>query len=174
MKIRIQRLAGFMAMGLLLGSPATASEYTIQLSLLPDLQLVDREDDIRGIRLGFLTENQNVHSAELGLVNLTRGNYTGIGFGVMNVVYGEAFSLHVGTLNYAKTSRGVQYGAANCAGRNEGIQIGFYNHASENGFLQAGIVNHASNDGGFQVGLLNIDTNPDARFPAMVFINGSF
>ncbi len=91
---RTKLVLGLLALGVVAGG-AQADKF-LQLSVTPTLQLVDRAESIAGIRLAICSENANVGGVDLGIANITKGDFTGVGLGIFNKVEGD--------------SKGVQFG----------------------------------------------------------------
>ncbi len=168
-----------------------AENKPINLSLTPDIAIIDRYETIEGLTLSIWGENEQ-SSLALGLVNGTIGQSAG---------------LSVGILNYADNYKGLQWGLVNSTqedflgwqggfffgvvgsvvnyarGDMKGFQAGVVNYAGHLTGLQFGFVNFAESTGdGLQIGILNIirensiwfDELPDALAPGMIFVNWRF
>lgn len=148
-----------------------------QLALVPDVQIVRPADSVSGFRLSIYGENQDVTGVDLGIVNLTKGNFKGFGLDVISMIDGDAEGLMWNWLGYGRVSgdvtgwhhafvfsylqgetKGVQ---TSLVARNRsdftGVQLGAYTETGAHiGGVQAGIVNRASSVKGLQLGLLNM------------------
>ncbi len=147
----------------------------------PDMQLVPASESVSGIRLDIYGENKNVTGLELGLVNITTGDFTGVTglifipsifnrvdgtttglqFGLVNVTKGEVTGWQAGAINVfdAKVT-GLQTAIVNWGGEGikadfTGLQIGLVNAAKNVTGLQLGLVNYAQTLKGLQIGLWN-------------------
>jgi hypothetical protein len=177
-------LAGPALLALVLLPPAaTAQDSLFQLSLLgPTLQMVDDDQDIRGLRLNLLYGvNRNVSGVDFGLVNHTNGVMTGVGFGLANVVDEDFAGWQAGLLNVAPGRfTGLQWSAwtgaslVNTAGQGEGAQIAWgFNHAGSLRGFQLALVNVADDLYGVQVGIINI-IRSKADCPVLPLVNWKF
>jgi len=169
-------------MGVMGLSGVMAGNAPLQLSLTPDVALVDRSERIEGLTLNIWGENPQGALA-LGFVNGSTGTSAG---------------LTLGLLNYADNYTGFQWAAVNytgedflgwqlafvnyTGGRMKGLQTGFVNYAGKLTGLQFGFVNFAdSAETGVQIGLVNLISSnewftelPDELAPGMIFINWRF
>ncbi len=167
----------------LLPTPSPAQENPFQVSLLgPTLQMVDDDQDIRGLRLNLLYGvNRNVSGVDLGLINHTNGTMAGVGFGVANVVDEDFAGWQAGLVNLAQGRfTGLQWSAwtgaslANVAGQGEGAQIAWaFNQAQSLRGFQLALVNVAEDLHGVQVGLINI-IRSKKDFPVLPLVNWKF
>ncbi len=166
----------FVASGVMASSP-------IQLSITPDVALVDRDVRIEGLSLGIWSENPQTALA-LGIVSGSRGqsaglswsfllnyadSYKGIQWAPVNYNRANFLGWQSGLVNYTEgTMKGLQTGFVNYAGRLTGVQWGFFNYAE-------------SVETGVQVGFLNLMPQnawftelPNELAPGMLFVNWSF
>lgn len=173
------------ALGLVLSAPAHAAVSPLSVALLPPLQFPPDDFSITGARLsilwgdhrdiygfdlgllGNITEQRFVGLGVSGLLNLTHGQTTVIGFqaaGAANYntektgVYGAQMTLGLNYNQAASTVAGVQLAPiANFSPFTEiyGLQVGLFNKAQDVYGLQIGLVNFASSLHGLQIGLLN-------------------
>ena len=145
---------------------AQGQENPFQIAFVgPTMQLVDDDEDVRGIRLNVIYGvNQNVSGLDLGLINHTNGEMTGVGFGVVNVVDGGFSGWQAGMVNVTQGQfTGLQWAPwsilslANFAEAAEGAQIAAaFNRAEYMHGLQFSLVNVAEDMYGVQIGLINI------------------
>ena len=142
---------------------ASASEATkpIQLALVPDIQLVPQDESIRGLRLNIYGANQNVTGVDIGLMHETRGNFGGVGFGLLNIAHGEVRGLQFS---------GIYSGADD---RISGLQVGIVNRSANIHGLQIGLANFADDMTGFQLGLWNEIKNKE-QWQVIPIINAAF
>jgi hypothetical protein len=178
-----------MALSLLPGL-SIAQENPFQISLIgPTMQLVDDDEDVRGVRLNFIYGvNENVSGLDLGLINHTNGLMSGVQFGLVNVTDGGMTGWQAGTVNVTKGRfTGLQWapwglalspwsavGLANFAEAAEGAQIAWaFNQAEYMHGFQLSLVNVADDMHGVQVGLINIiRSKPD--FWILPLVNWKF
>ncbi|MCE9614465.1 MAG: hypothetical protein K8T26_09325 [Lentisphaerae bacterium] len=160
-----------------------AANAPLQLSLTPDIALVDRSETVEGLILNIWGENQQSALA-LGLVNGSTGdskglslafilnyadNYTGVQWASVNYTKGDFLGWQNGFVNYTD-------------GRMKGLQTGLVNYAGDLTGLQFGFVNYAENaETGVQIGLVNLlpanawfTALPDELAPGMVLVNWRF
>jgi ABC-type transport system substrate-binding protein len=173
----------------LIAGAALATE-PINISLVPDAALYDRDVEIRGLTLSIWGENPQTSFA-LGFVNGSTGQSVGLSIGLLN--YSDSYKgFQWGVVNYAKqdftgwqggfvlgimgsivnytdgTMTGFQSGVVNYAGNLRGFQLGFVNYAKtvDNG-LQIGFVNLMPENEWFE-GL------PEELAPGMIIVNWHF
>ena len=154
----------------------------IQLALWPpDLQLVDQEQSIHGLRLNIYGRNANVSGVDLGLVHEASGEFKGVAFGLASLVDGglhgvqwtwfysraggDSVGWQAGLITRADGGfRGLQTSAANMnEGDTTGVQIAWvYNStATHLTGAQIGLVNRATIVNGLQLGLVNLTEQMD-------------
>lgn len=160
----------------------------------PDLQLVDANEDVRGLRINFVYgENADVRGADLGIVNSTTGDFSGFGWAPgANLVDGEAVGVQWSWI-YSHTqgeftgwqsglvariggadSCGFQSGWINLAEADfKGLQLGLFNKAAHARGLQLGFVNWTEQLDGLQIGLVNYAENSDL-YKVLPFVNWQF
>ena len=165
--------------------PATlrAQDNPFQIAFIgPTMQLVDDDEDVRGVRINILYGvNQNMSGLDLGLINRTSGTMTGVGFGVANVADGGFAGWQAGLVNIAKEQfTGLQWSPGsigslvNVAEDGEGAQIAWvYNEARNLSGFQLSLVNVADDLYGLQIGLVNIIRSKD-EFPILPIVNWKF
>lgn len=157
------------------------ADTPIQLSLIPDMALYPRTEEVRGVALSIWGENPQKALA-IGLVNGSTGDSGG---------------LSIGPVNYAESYTGVQWGAVNISTENfmgwqngwinisqgtfTGFQLGLVNIGEDVTGLQAGWVNYAQDLHGVQIGFVNIAMNnpvftelPNKLSPVFPVLNWSF
>ena len=124
-------------------APAQETFKPLQLALVPTIELVPQDQSVHGLRLNIYGNNENVSGVDIGLVHETKSRFSGVAFGLLSIVHGEArglqFSgiysgadasisgLQVGMVNRSANIHGVQIGLANFADDMTGIQIGLWN-----------------------------------------------
>jgi hypothetical protein len=162
----------------------------INLSIVPDAALYDRNVQINGLALSIWGENPQTAFA-LGFVNGSTGQSAGLSVGLLN--YSDDYKgFQWGFVNYAKqdftgwqggfflgivgsvvnytdgTMIGFQSGVVNYAGNLRGFQLGFVNYAKAvDSGLQIGVVNLMPENAWF-------DNLPDELAPGMVIVNWHF
>ena len=140
---------------LLLYAPSRISAETpqdqqwnpLQLSVVPSMQLVDRTESIRGIRLSlFSGSNRNMYGLDVGLLNFTQSSSGGIGLGAANWTY-DHYGMQLGILNRAKRAWGIQAGLINISKYElSGLQFGLAN-AGNTAYPMFGLVwNYGAGD----------------------------
>ncbi len=195
-KLMIIALAATMVSG------AYAKSKGFQLSLVPDVAIVDRDTEINGVSLGVWNENPSPQFQwQFGFVNGSTGdsvgvkwfiflptiynyaeNYKGLSWGFANYASGDFVGAQWGAVNItAGDFVGVQWGAVNVtSGVFKGFQWGAVNYCQDLTGLQLGVVNWAQRSSqGIQVGLVNII--PENEWfsdgdlaQGMVFVNWGF
>ena len=119
----------FLGIGCLQSVTYAEDTYPIQLSIIDTVQLVHKDNSVKGLRLSLIYgTNEDVSGIDLGFMNEVRGDFSGIQFGDFSVVNGNATGCQIGGVNfvYGKMS-GIQIGIFNLAGELNGVQIGFIN-----------------------------------------------
>jgi hypothetical protein len=165
----------FILAGLMMVPGAESAERMVDLSLITPIQLYPREDDLRGVRLNLLYgEKHNVMGLDLGLINITHGDWQGLGLGA-NIVDGDSKGVQLGLINStAGDSAGFQVSLANMTkGDVEGFQGGLYNEAASITGIQFGLLNTTDFLDGLQIGLLNFHNNSLDR-PFLPLVNWTF
>ncbi len=162
----------------LASSVATLADRPIQLALWPpDLQLVDEDEPILGLRLEVYGRNREMTGLDIGLANETRGDFTGFGVGLANLVDGDLHGVQLAYWGYSRTDgnlEGWSGGAySRVYGSTTGLQTGVVAMTDEDftgwqgsfawshtgGYftgLQCGVVNEAESVEGVQIGIVNI------------------
>lgn len=169
--------------GLIIPDPAPAQENPFQIAFIgPTMQLVDDDQDVRGIRLNILYGvNRNVSGLDLGLINHTNGEMTGVQFGIVNVVDGGLSGWQSGVVNVTHGQfTGLQWSPwsllslANFAEAAEGAQVAAaFNQAESMRGFQLALVNIADDMYGLQVGLINVIRSKE-NFPILPIVNWKF
>lgn len=182
-KLMIVVLAAATATGVL------AESKGFQLSLVPDVAIVDRDTAINGVSLGVWNENPSPKFQwQFGFVNGSTGDSVGVKWFVfLPTIYNYAENykgLSWGLVNYASGDFvGAQLGAVNITGDMTGLQWGVVNYTGNMHGVQLGLVNWAKgvDEWAFQLGLVNvIEDNPwFSNFPSelatgFVIANWSF
>ncbi len=167
----------------------------LQVSLLPSVQLILKENSICGARLNLLWgENTSVMGIDAGLVNVTE-SLKGIEIGGVNWLSGherkESWGIQIAGINYAGNSTfsggqigvlnagsskasitGIQAAAANInLGETNGAQLGFLNGGKNVSGLELGFINAGENVNGLQIGALNVGENVTGI--QAFFVNGA-
>ncbi len=133
----------------------------IQLALVPTIQLVPQDESIRGLRLNIYGDNQSVSGVDIGLMHETKSRFGGVGFGLLNIVHGEARGLQFS---------GIYSGADD---RMSGLQVGIVNHSGNIHGLQIGLANFADDMTGIQIGLWN-EIKSKENWTVVPIINAAF
>ena len=190
------------ALAVTMVSGAYAKSKGFQLSLVPEVAIVDRDTEINGVSLGVWNENPSPQFQwQLGFVNGSTGdsvgvkwfiflptinnnaeNYTGLSWGFANYASGDFVGAQWGAVNItAGNCVGVQWGVVNVtSGTFKGFQWGSVNYCQDLTGLQLGVVNWAQRSSqGIQIGLVNII--PENEWFAdgdlaqgMIFVNWGF
>lgn len=156
------------------------AEQPVQLALFaPDLQLVNEDESIRGLRLNIYGRNKEMIGLDLGFVHETKENFGGVSLGLGSMVGADMYGLQwswiysrttgaihgwsSGILTRAgKGSRGIQTAvvALNDADFT-GVQLScIYNDVQDKlTGVQIGLVNHAIDARGVQIGIANFADN---------------
>jgi len=165
---------------LLLPGLSQGQENPFQIAFIgPTMQLVDDDEDVRGIRLNLLYGvNRNVSGLDFGLINHANGEMTGVQFGVANVVDGGFSGWQFGVVNVTQGQfSGIQFAPfalANFAEAAEGAQMAaIFNQADYMHGFQLSLVNVAEDMYGLQVGLINI-IRSKSDFPILPLVNWKF
>jgi hypothetical protein len=146
----------------------------IQLSLVPSVQLYPETTSIQGARLAIVGRNAKVQGVDFGLVTFTTGDFSGVSWGIANIVdgkvqgyqntvvnysRGEVEGMQWGILNRAATMTGVQWAIVNLVdSKMTGWELGGLNLVQKGhskGFL-LGAVNVTEDMEGFQLGFVNV------------------
>lgn len=180
--MKIARLLPFLAAALLPVLGARAQSHPFQAALwAPDIQFVPATDDVSGLRLQIYGENRNVTGLDVGVANVTTGDFTGVA-GVLffvptlyNEVSGSTTGWQVGAINVTRGPvqawqgglvsinrddfLGLQTSAVNwnepSTSDLRGVQLAFVNTAGAVEGVQLGFINYARTLRGVQLGLWN-------------------
>lgn len=169
--------------GAFLPSTARAQENPFQIAFIgPTMQLVDDDEDVRGIRLNLIYGvNRNVSGLDLGLINHVKGSMAGVQFGIVNMADGGLSGWQSGVVNVTQGQfTGLQWSPwsllslANLADAAEGAQVAAaFNKAEYMRGFQLSLVNVADDMYGVQVGLINI-IRSKAKYPIIPIVNWKF
>lgn len=160
-----------------------------QLSLVPEVAIQDRDEDINGVSIGLWNENPSskFQWQLMGVVNGATGDSVGLQWSLLFLpgIYNYADNYkggQLGLVNYAKGDFvGAQLGAVNITGGAfKGLQWGAVNYCGDLTGLQLGVVNWAKHStSGIQIGLANII--PENKWfsegdlaQGMIFVNWGF
>jgi hypothetical protein len=154
-----------------------AETKPIQLSLFDPIQIFDREQSIKGLRLNLIYGlNADVTGIDLGLVNRASGTVKGIQWGFVNYNDGDFTGWNDGAVNVlGGKMTGFQDGLANITGGVHGVQLGwlFNKCEGEMSGLQIGLINMTDTANGLQIGLINV-INSGSHFKFFPIVNWSF
>ncbi|MDT8369795.1 MAG: hypothetical protein RQ745_11345 [Longimicrobiales bacterium] len=166
-------LLGALAALAFTAAPA-AAQKPIQLALVaPDLQLVDQEEAVRGLRLSLYGNNVRMTGFDLGLVAQTTEMFKGFQYGLVTLNEGNAKGVSIAAVNVTQGfMQGLQIALVNSGARAEGLQLGGFNHSRNYEGLQLGLVNYAAQMEGVQLGLINI-IKEGGVFPVLPLVNWS-
>jgi len=144
-------------------NPAPASETAkpIQFALVPTVQLVPQDQSVRGLRLNIYGDNQNMSGVDIGLMHETKDRFSGVGFGLLNIVHGQARGLQFS---------GIYSGADD---RMSGLQVGIVNRSNNIHGIQIGLANFADDMTGIQIGLWN-EIKSKENWTVVPIINAAF
>ena len=159
-----------------------AQNHPFQAALwAPDIQLVPATEDIVGVRLEIYGENRNVTGLDIGLINVTTGDFSGVAGAVyvvptlFNRVDGVTTGWQMGAVNVTGGRVTGWQGGLASINRSEviglntsiinwsmpstsslrGVQIAFLNVTGPVSGVQIGLVNYATSLRGIQIGLWN-------------------
>jgi hypothetical protein len=135
--------------------------HPIQLALAPTVELVPQDESIQGLRLNIYGCNQNVSGVDIGLMHETKGDFKGVGFGLLNIAHGECRGVQLS---------GIYSGADGCAAA---LQVGIVNRSGNIHGLQIGLANFADDMTGFQIGLWN-EIKSKEQWNVIPIINAAF
>jgi len=150
----------------------------LQLSLFDPVQIVHRDDSVRGVRLSVIYgRNANVSGFDWAWIAAhTTGNQKGVQWSLVNLVEGDFLGWQAGLVNLTdETFTGYQLGAFNRTqgASSEGFQWGFVNVAEDISGFQLGLLNYAEKMYGLQIGLINIIKSKES-LPILPIVNWSF
>ena len=126
----------------LFATGAYAETKAFQLSLVPDIALQSQTTHIKGVSLNIWGENPQTAFA-LGFVNGSTGDSSGLSLGFIANYAESYKGAQLGLVNYTSAQMtGLQWGFVNYAKNLHGLQLGFVNYAAAaDGALQIGLVN---------------------------------
>jgi hypothetical protein len=169
--------------GLLIAGGAMAQTKPFNASLVPDVAVYNRNEQIKGLTLSIWGENPQT-SLALGFVNGTTGQSAGLSLAFILNYAGSYKGLQWAPVNYTMGDfLGWQLGFVNYTGGfMKGLQTGWVNYAGSLTGVQFGFVNYAETaKTGVQIGLVNlIPSNhwfsglPNELAPGMIFVNWRF
>lgn len=178
---------------------AFAAASPLAVTIFPPIQFPPEDFNVTGLRVGLIGKHRDVYGIDIGLGNVTTGDFRGIGLAAgMNLTYGDvtAIAAQIGgitNINYGKANifgvqlalaanynsaessvTGLQLSLANLADHTTiyGLQAGVYNKAREVYGFQVGLVNFAERLHGIQIGLLNF--HKQGTFVVSPIINAGF
>lgn len=167
----------------LLPGGASAQDNPFQIAFVgPTMQLVDDDEDVRGVRLNLIYGvNQNVSGLDLGFINHVNGSMSGVQFGIVNLVDQGFSGWQSGVINVAQGEfTGLQWSPwtalslANFADAAEGAQIAVaFNRAEYMRGFQLSLVNVTDDMYGIQVGLINVIRSKE-DLPILPIVNWKF
>ena len=171
----------------------------LALTIFPPIQFPPEDFNVTGLRFGLVGKHRDVYGFDIGLANVTTGDFVGVGLAAgMNLNYGDvsAIGLQLGgatNINYGKVSVygaqvalfanyntaessiiRLQLALANMSDHSTiyGLQAGVYNKAREVYGFQIGLVNFAERLHGIQIGLLNF--HKQGTFVVSPILNAGF
>jgi len=158
---------------LLFATLAKADSF-IQFALWPPIQMIDEDQDISGIRLGFYGRNKNVSGLDFGVAHESTVDFGGVAIGLVSLAGQDASGLIWCAWTDAKRDvYGWQSGIYTHAGGDlTGFQSGLISITDHDlgggqaavfslsrGYMsgiQLGLWNQAGSVEGLQIGLINI------------------
>lgn len=166
-----------LASGLAQAQSSSAEGHFLQLSLFDPVQIVDREQSVRGIRLSLLYgRNANVSGFDWAWIAAhDTGNGKGVQWALVNMVEGDFLGWQAGLVNLTDGGfTGYQLGGFNRSrGPSESFQFGAINVANDVSGFQLGLFNYAEKMYGLQIGLINIIKSKES-LPILPIVNWSF
>ncbi len=144
----------------------------------------DSVGNMKGIQIGFWNQGGGFEGAQMGFINLARGDFDGVQMGAINTAIGfdreimRKLALSRGALSsrvvMPGTFAGVQIGLFNDASPSpmRGVQLSLINNATNMKGVQIGLVNSADIMKGVQIGLINIIM--ESPVPFLPIINTKF
>lgn len=155
----------------------------IQLSLTPDIAILDQGATVEGLALNVWGDNE-IHGINLGLFNQLSDDSYGFTWSLLGTTVENYKGILWGGIYVQSTGNvvGWQSGLINInQGSMTGLQSGFVNIADDMTGLQLGMINYAKKLNGVQIGLANIvESNPwfteapEKLAMGFPFINWSF
>lgn len=126
-----------------------ASSSSLQLGLVPGIQLTDEGSTINGVALSLpWSRSANVSGVQAGVVNQVGQRLDGVQAGVVNLGETVGF-LQVGAVNQARALAGFQGGMVNISEDTRGMQVGLFNYSNRLKGVQVGLLNVATKGGIF-------------------------
>lgn len=165
----------------MIATAVLASEGSpINLSLWDTIQIVNKDESVKGFRLGIYARNVNMTGFDMGIFERTDGEFKGVQFAAANLTAGDATGWQVNFVGIVKGKfTGLQGGIGanaifNSAGSTHGVQFGWINRVEGHmNFLQLGLVNIADNANGIQIGLFNMISSKE-KFSWLPIVNWQF
>ena len=154
----------------------TTAAKNFELALFPGVQIRGEDSAIQILRLGIYNRNVSVKGLDIGIVNETTGGVTkGLQVGVVGLTRGDFSGWQNNIVNIVQGEfNGFQgSGIYNRMGQGEAFQLGIFNRADDISGFQLGIVNWAGNMRGIQIGLINIIDGKES-FQFLPIVNWSF
>lgn len=87
-------------------SGASAEKF-LQLSLWPSAQIVNPDESVAGLRLSIYGENQNMSGLDLGIANVTKGDWMGVGLSLINWNEGNVSGVQWAPWGYGRVAGDV-------------------------------------------------------------------
>ena len=172
--------ATMLVAGILIAGGTALADKPINLSILPNVAIYDKDERINGLTLSIWGENPQ-SSLALGIVNGSSGNSAGLSFAFLLNYADNYKGFMLAPVNYVKGDfLGWQAGVINYTdGLMKGLQTGFVNYAGKLTGLQIGLLNYAETaESGVQIGLINLipqnawfSNFPEELAPGMIFVN---
>lgn len=144
-------------------SQVAQAASSFQVSLVPDVALVEQGALVEGLALNVWGDNQ-VRGIDLGFINQQSGNSMGFTWSILGgtvenyegVIFGGIFTHSTGEVV------GWQAAMINVSsGSIRGLQSGWVNIAQDVTGVQFGLINYTKRLNGVQIGFANIvETNP--------------
>ena len=140
-----------LAVALSAASFAYAETAPVILSLVTPLQVPPVNYDVKGLRLSLIYGDcANFTGLDIGVANRTRGAYTGLAIGGVNIAEDQLHGGQVGLVNWNGN------GDTSWSKRSVGAQIGIFNHSDMFCGLQDGLFNLSEGEfAGLQFSFLN-------------------
>ena len=128
----------------------------------------DSAGNMKGAQISFWNQGGGFAGAQMGFVNLARGDFAGVQMGAINTAIG--FDEEI--IRKLALSRGAL--SVVTPGTFAGVQIGLFNDAFPSPMrgVQLGLINNATNMKGVQIGLINIIM--ESPVPFSLIINAHF
>ena len=171
------------------GTSASAESpaMPLQLQLLPwgSSYLIDRDQEVRGLALGYFLHQKNIDGVSVAISQTSGSRKRGVSLSMLELC-GESTGLSMFIAGGSVKNQGVALGLWNLAEYNQGLQLGVVNQTRKDSILeydmkpayvndkfgvQAGVVNY-SEGRGIQIGLWN--TNPKSFIKHFPLINFCF